>query len=193
MKLSGGGDRVKEEAETAIAQYAELNRSSIVQNAARAAATEQRALEAVFRKPRGGDPPHATQRKPPPVLGAIARVGAAAQAAAISHQATAGAIDPLAALKALRASLEQVAALRRSNPPPPKGPGLESLMAALPIICPHTALPVLLARPRSTAASNPTLLSLHERNALLRTSGINSREFWQRELQLDLEEYSIVR
>lgn len=182
-RLTGGSDTVKQETEAAIALYAEQHRSSIAQNAARAAAGAAGSRHALPFSAANASAASATARPAPRALASIA--------AALQYEQTRPAVaegaptGPLAALKALRDSLAQVKS-RRSAPQPTSAPALPPL----PVICPHVALPVLplqlpqvvygLARP--PGGGGATKQTLRRRAGLWRASGVVPSAFWRMEL-----------
>ena len=179
---------MKRDAEATIAQYAEQHRSSIAQNAARAAAAEvaghrlslHRGGPAASLAPSAAAPAaSAAGRQPTRVAGVGAltciadarrRTGATPM---LMQQVQAGSPAPLTALQALRASLERVALQRRTQMPQPKA-SHDAPLAALPVICPHVPLPM--------PVSLPVAQPLQARRGWQRASGVRPVEFWQREL-----------
>lgn len=189
-QLTAGSETVKREAEATIAQYAEQHRSSIAQNAARAAAAEvagHRQSLAASSLHRGGPAAaapsaaapaaSATSRQPAAGAGALTCIADARRRTGatpiLMQQVQVGSPAPLTALRALRASLEHVALQRRTQMPQPKA-SHDAPLAALPVICPHVPLPM--------PVSLPVAQPLQARRAWQRASGVRPVEFWQREL-----------
>jgi hypothetical protein len=155
--LSGTADAVQA-AEDAIAKYEKENQSSILQNAARAAAEEARStLDPGARSgvsTTNGSSSNVPARIPTTALRLVVRAAEAAlKRAALMSGGVESQQAPLDALGKLRSQLQIEMNKRKATSA--ADASVEPAYPPLPVICSHVALPTLVRRPRSKAGGVP--------------------------------------